>query len=407
MNRSYWFIFCFLLLSIELRGQSVETNISTEELVEYAKQFNLTVSKPTRVTCKIIIRCGITRSVEDAIARGPTINVHTYKVRWIVRDKNELYESIPVTSNQFSGVIEEHSPVSNGKLHGTFLTNGDYAMDYPSHIYEIPHGQVSRIEKFLAATEPITMLVYLESRNFINMALDVKLQELMKKNMDVDSLRLKIQKIDNRELIIQPVMLKNGIEYKKYTYSSSYDLEKGVIPKKYEVLYEGQFYRGVYVTDTLSYSTGKFFVKRLLNINKYDPSDTDDEESFKKMLADGRLVVSEFIVDSIDFDRIPADKDFEVTVPPAVSLFANNDSHRDISLLEGKNVVGLHNLKHLADRAELQYQLQQKKDANITTVVERSHWSFYRVICFVVGIVMLGLMIYLSVKRSKNINKGE
>jgi hypothetical protein len=123
------------------------------------------------------------------------------------------------------------------------------------------------------------------------------------------------------------------------------------------------------------------------------------------MMNDERLVVAEFIVDSIDFDRVPDDKEFSVTVPPDVSLFANEDSSRTISLSEGKNIVGLHNLKRLADRAELQYQLQKQKSANAITTLERSQLSSWRVICFLSGVLILGLMVYLLIRKNKKINE--
>jgi hypothetical protein len=388
-------------------GEMIKTDVPDKELADFISQLDLTITKPVNLTCKITIRYGISRSLEDAISNGPTINVSTCDVRWVIREESELYESVPELENKITGIIETDSPVPNLKLYGTFLTDGKYAMDYPSPLYEIPHGQVSRKDDFDAALKPISLFDRLSGSRFIHATLNVEEQKKIKKNLAVDSVQFNIHKIDDRELMIRPVFKKEGIEYKKYIYFESYDLANGIMPQKYEVFYEGMFYHGNYITAILKFSDNKFFPKRLLHIDRYHPSDKDDEESFQKMMNDERLVVAEFIVDSIDFDRVPDDKEFNVTVPPEVSLFVNKDSTRSISLLEGKNVIGLHNLKRLADRAELQYQLQKQKSANAITTLERSQLSSWRVICFLSGVLILGLMVYLSIRKSKKINEGD
>jgi hypothetical protein len=397
-----FFVFCLPVLS-----DADNVDVSKEDIDDYTKQLNVVIAKPTNVTCKMTLRYGLSRSLEDALKNGPVINVKTSEIKWLIRDKKELYESVHALDNEVTGIIETFSPVSYLDFRGTYFTDGKYVLCYPYHLDEIPHGQVTKLDNYDTTRDarPISLSTYLDVFDFINAVNNTEMHNAIKTTLDIDSVNFTVKKSNNHELIIQPIFMKAGMEFTKYVYKTCYDIRDDIVPIKHECFYEGKFFTGHYVIGSMNRSGGKYFPKKLITIFRYHSGDKDDAESFQKMMDDERLVVSEFIVDSIDFDRVPEDDEFKVVVPPDVSLFANEDSTRSISLQEGKNVVGLHNLKHLSDRAELQYQPQERKSAMKN--IEGEQFQLWRVICFLAGVLILGVVIYISIRKGKKINKGE
>ncbi|MDR2169026.1 MAG: hypothetical protein LBP59_02685, partial [Planctomycetaceae bacterium] len=76
------FVFC---ISIILKADDIELEVSPQDIDNYAKQLDIVIAKPANITCKITVRYGLSRSLEDASKNGPSINVRTSKARWIVR----------------------------------------------------------------------------------------------------------------------------------------------------------------------------------------------------------------------------------------------------------------------------------------------------------------------------------
>jgi hypothetical protein len=397
----------FVATVIVMVAGEVDSDISVDELNKLIKIHNESIAKPANLKCRFTITYGITRSLEDAVLHGPSINVRNADARWVIRGSCELYESVPATDGKITGIKDSRSNLGTSALLGTSLTDGEYRIIYPHPSDAIPHGRASRLAEYDGYVLLTTMFRVWTNTTFLTSVNDKKAHDFALESFGFDAIHFKVYKTGDHELNIRTVLTKNDSELKHIS-NSIYDISRGVVPTKDEDLYDGKFMRGFFVTEMLKLSNGKFFPKRFVSIKRYIPEDIDisDEEGFRKLLEDDRFVAFEFKIDSVDVDSVPTDDDFKITVPPEVSLFANRDSTRYISLMEGNN-VGLHNLKRIADRADLQYQLQKPKSERDIKTVASTKIPIWRVSCFIVGVFLLSMVVCLSLRKSKKIKEGE